>query len=222
MRRLAALGLLAAGLGLSVGSAAGCQNNTIELDFDDDGDESTGTASGNDDATAGTTNASVPGDATQTTTDTTTGAGGPQTLLLAVDTPLAPGLPFQAVVNAVPGDGTIDLTLQWLSLDLGSTTSPRQPVGDMYSYPGVPVEADGSFVWGVGVVLIPAAANPATASDLVVALTIAARPEGNPYCGEVGGTVMSPIQQPIDGGTHGMTEIFDVNNLPVDFATSCF
>ena len=220
MRRLAALGLLAVGLGL--GSAAGCQNNTIELDFpnEDDSGDGSGTGTGSDDV-MGTTNATVPGEGTDTT-PTTTGVGGPQTLLLAMDTPLAPGLPFQALVTTVPGDGTIDLTLQWLSLDIGSTTSPRQPVGDMYAYPAVPVEADGSFVWGVGVVLIPGAANPITGADTVVALTIAARPEGSPYCGEVGGTVLMPIETPIDGGTHAMTEVFDVNNLPVDFATSCF
>lgn len=219
MRWLRGGGLLAVGLALA------CQNNTIELDFDDDDDGDSGDGSGDastgGDDTPGTTNATIPGDDTTDPMPTTTGVDGPQTLLMAIDTPLAPGLPFQALVTTVPGDGTVDLTLQWLSLDPGSTTSPRQPVGDMYAYPAIPVEADGSFVWGIGVVLIPAAANPITGSDTVVALTVAAREELNPYCGEVGGLVMSPIEQPIDGSTHAMTAVTDPLALPVDFPVSC-
>lgn len=216
MRWLRGGGLLAVGLALA------CQNNTIELDFDDDDDgDSSGDASTGGDDTPGTTNATTPGTDT-TDPPTTTGVGGPQTLLMAIDTVLAPGLPFQALVTTVPGEGTVDLTLQWLSLDPGSTTSPRQPVGDMYAYPAVPVEADGSFSWNVGVVPIPGAANPITSSDTVVSLTIVAREELNPYCGEAGGLVLMPVEQPIHGSTHAMTAVADPLNLPVDFPVSCF
>jgi hypothetical protein len=212
MSWLRTLPLAAALLGLA------CQNNTIELDFAD-GDDGGGSSTGND--PTGTDGGSDPATSNADVADTGVDPG-PATLLMAIDTTIAPGLPFQAIVTTVPGDGTIDLTLQFLSLNQGSTTSPRQPVGDIYGYPGVPVDDTGAFVWSAGVVLIPGAANPISGADTVVSLTIAARPEGSPYCGEAGGSVLTPFEAPIDGSTHAMTQVSDVNNLPVDFPVSCF
>lgn len=213
MSWLRALPLSAVLLGIA------CQNNTIELDTDGDtGDASTSTGSGS--ADDGVPTATVASMTAATSADTGV-TPVPGTLLLAIDTILQPGLPFQALVTMTPGNGTVDLTMQFLSLDLGSTTSPRQPVGDVYAYPGIPLDESGGFVWEVGVVLIPGAANPITGSDTVVALALAVRPQGSPFCGEAGGTVTMPIEAVIDGSTHAMTEIFDVNALPVDFPVAC-
>lgn len=215
MSWLRALSMLAVAVGL------GCQNNTIILETDDP----------DSDGGAGTTGADTVGldtvDPTVQTTAATTGVdsdgpAGPQTLLLAIDSVVQPGLPFQAIVTTTPGMGTIDLTLQFLSLDPGSTTSPRQLVGDLYAYPGLPVDASGTFYWDTGIILIPGAANPLTGSDMVVSMQANVVPVGTPaYCGELGGVVLMPIEVPLDGSTHAMTAVSDVANLPVDFPVSC-
>jgi hypothetical protein len=205
MRWLRALPLLALVLGV------GCQKNTVELETDPDDDDS-----GDPTATNQTTD-----DGPFTTDDTGT-TPGPQLLLLAINTVIAPGLPVQAVVNLTPGTGTVDLTLQFLSLDVGSTTSPRQPVGDVYAYAGLPVDASGTFYWDTGIILVPGAANPITGSDLVVSIQANVVPVGTPaYCGPVGGVVTSPIETLLDGSTHAMTAITDVGNLPTNFAVAC-
>jgi hypothetical protein len=196
---------------------AGCMTNTIELETDqsnDDDEESSEdpTTSG---PGPGTTPTSGPTDDTMTTP-------GPQLLLFAFNSSIAPGIPFQAIVDLTPGTGTVDLTLQWLSLDIGSTTAPRQPVGDVYAYPGLAVDPSGTFYWDTGIILIPAAANPVSGEDLVVSIQANVVPMGVPaYCGVAGGTVTSPIQVPLDGSTHAMTEVPGVANLPVDFAVAC-
>ncbi|MCA9712420.1 MAG: hypothetical protein KDK70_41680 [Myxococcales bacterium] len=198
--------------------ALGCQNNTIELETDpgsNDDDTMDGTMDGT--GSAGTDTSSP----TTTTTTTTGDPGTPQTLLMALETPLQPGLPFQALVNTTPGSGTVDLTIQWLALDLGSTTSPRDPVGDVYAYNGVPVDGSGTFYWDTGIILIPGRANPISGEDLVVSIQANVVPAGTPaYCGDVGGSLVSPIEFPLDGSTHAMTAV-DPNNLPLDFATAC-
>jgi hypothetical protein len=216
MSWLRALPLLA--LALVVGGV-GCQTNTIHLETDpgsddDNGDELT-------DSTASPTDGGMDTDTSDDTT-TTGGPGGPQMLLFALDTSLSPGLPFQAIVNATPGTGTIDLTVQFLSLDQGSTTSPRQLVGDVYAYPGLLVDGTGTFYWDTGVILIPGAANPITGEDMVASIQANVVPVGTPaYCGQAGGTVLSPIEVSLEGSTHAMTVVADVANLPVDFAVAC-
>lgn len=204
MRWLRALPLLALGLGV------GCFKNTVELETDPGADEDSGDPTTTSDIT------------TTTPIDDTGTMPGPQLLLLAVNSSLAPGIPFQGIVNLTPGTGTVDLTLQWLSLDIGSTTAPRQPVGDVYAYAALPVDATGTFYWDTGIILIPGAANPITGEDLVVSIQANVVPFGDPaYCGVLGGTVTSPIQVPLDGSTHAMTVVADVGNLPVDFAVAC-
>ena len=199
-------------------AVVGCQNNTVTLETDpepltSDGD---GTAStgGDDDMDVGTIT-------DPTTDDTTAGPGSPQTLLFALSTPLEPGLPFQALVTTTPGNGTVDLSIQWLALDPGSTTTPREPVGDVYSYPALPVDGTGTFYWDTGVILLPGRANPVTGEDLVLSVQANVVPVGSPaYCGDAGGTVLQPFEFPLDGSTHAMTAV-DPVNLPLDFAISC-
>lgn len=210
MPRPRALPLLA----LVLLAGAGCFKNTVELETDPSNDES------GDLTSTGVTTVS-PTDSSDTLDDTGP-MPGPQMLLWAVNSSLAPGIPFQAVVNATPGTGTIDLTLQWLSLDIGSTTAPRQPVGDVYAYPGVPVDATGTFYWDTGIILLPGAANPISGDDLVLSIQSNVVPVGTPaYCGVSGGTVTSPVQVVLDGTTHAMTAVTDLANLPVDFPVAC-
>lgn len=206
---LRALPLLVLALGVGVG----CQKNTIELETDPGDDDGSGDPTASNQITDGTTTIDD---------DTGTTPGGPQLLLLAIDTVVSPGLPLQAVVSLAPGTGTVDLTLQFLSLDPGSTTSPRQPVGDVYAYAGLPVDATGTFYWDTGIILVPGAANPITGSDLVVSIQANVVPVGTPaYCGPVGGLVTSPIEVTLDGSTHAMTSIASVSTLPTDFAVAC-
>ena len=208
MRWLRVLPLLALGLGV------GCFKNTVEPATEPGTDED----ESGDPATTETTSDIT----TSTPTDDTGTTPGPQLLLLAVDSSLAPGFPFQAIVNLTPGTGTVDLSLQWLSLDIGSSTAPRQPVGDVYAYAALPVDASGTFYWDTGIILIPGAANPITGEDLVVSIQANVVPVGDPaYCGVLGGTVTSPIQVSLDNSTHAMTEIPDVGRLPIDFAVAC-
>jgi hypothetical protein len=201
---LRALPLLVLGLG------AGCTKNTIELETDPGND---------DDDTGDVTTTITPTDGSD---DTGPMPVGPQLLLYAFSSSLSPGYPFQAIVNLTPGTGTVDLTLQWLSLDIGSTTAPRQPVGDVYAYAALPVDGTGTFYWDTGIILIPAAANPITGEDLVVSIQANVVPVGVPaYCGVAGGTITSPVQTSLDGSTHAMTEVTAVTNLPTDFAVAC-
>ena len=229
---------------------AGCQNNSIDLEMTsaasaDDGTASDGTSGASASASASAdATATVPATATATDTTpqpTTTSPGtvtttapdtGPildiggdgevQIMLLAVSTVVDVSKPLQGIVwMERAGGDAIDLTLQWLSLDVGSTTEPRELVGDVYFYPGVPIAPDGSFVWDTGVILVPGEANPITGSDLVVSASMAAYLEGSPYCGSVGGQVTSPIMVPLDGSTHAMTTVEDETTLPLDFPMSC-
>jgi hypothetical protein len=217
-----------------------CQSNTIDIET------MSGSGSADDDPASTSGDPTVTVTVTVTTTATTTAGPGPadesssadatdgpvldigvdpptsDTLLLAVDTVVSPGLPLQGIVWLERGGAsTVDLELQWLSLDQGSTTEPRELIGDVYSYPGIPVADDGSFAWDAGVLFIPGAANPITGSDIVVSITAEVVPSGSPYCGRVGGEVMSPITVPLDGSTHAMTSVASVDELPLEFPVSC-
>lgn len=148
--------------------------------------------------------------------------GDTETLLLAIDTSISPGLPLQGIVWLQRGGaGTVDLELQWLSLDQGSTTEPRALVGDVYAYAGIPVGPDGAFTWDTGVLLIPGAANPITGSDIVASVSAEVVPMGSPYCGRVSGLVMQPIRVPLDGSTHAMTTVASELELPLEFPVAC-
>jgi hypothetical protein len=170
--------------------------------------------------------------ATGSTGDSADGTAGPvldvsidpgqaQTLLLAIDTNLSPGLPFQGIVWLQSSATAVDLELQWLSLDQGSTTLPRELVGDVYSYLGIPMDPEGGFTWSTGVILVPGAANPITGSDVVLSAVVEVVPMGSPYCGRVSGEVTSPIQAPLDGSTHAMTTVASELELPLEFPVSC-
>ncbi|MCX4243312.1 hypothetical protein [Paraliomyxa miuraensis] len=228
---------------LLVASLPACVSNTIELETTEDTEAAssggTGSATDGPPTTGGTVTTSTitvgPADSGDSadSADEVDGTWGPvldigvdpgetQTLLLAIDTIVSPGLPFQGIVWLErDGASTVTITLQWLSLDPGSTTAPRELVGDVYAYPGIPVAPDGAFTWPTGVILVPGAANPITGSDVVLSAVLEAVPEGSPYCGRVSGEVTAPIQVPLDGSTHAMTSVPSEHELPLDFPVTC-
>ena len=62
------------------------------------------------------------------------------------------GKPFEFVAatefaaDPAGGGGTLNLSLQSLTLDPGSWTEPQEPVGDPFVIQGIEVHPDGSFV----------------------------------------------------------------------------
>lgn len=200
---------------LPIALCAACQNNTITLDFDTDDPM----ASSDDGATTGS-------DGQDDGNDDPTGVmprpGIAGNWLLATATPLNAALPFQFLVLAEEvGPGTFNLTMTSLSLDVGSTTAPRQPVGEPKIFFGVPLTPDSGFEIFTGPLAIPGAANPVTGSDVTVDILLSGQPAGNPFCGAVSGSVTAPVPSDLGGSTFGTEKVTDVNSLPTTFATSC-
>ena len=207
-------------------AAAGCQNNTIELEEDDGtgaDPSSTGSADGIDDGRP-TTGATV------MDTGLDDDDSGSATIedgwwLMAVDTPLSRGVPFQFLVQVQQASpGAYSIALQPLSLDIGSTTTPRQPVGEVRTIGGLLSLGNGApLQFYTGLWQIPGAANPITGSDLEIDIYVDGMQIGDPYCGIVSGSVLSPIAASLDGTTFATVRLAatDPASLPVDFPTAC-
>lgn len=160
--------------------------------------------------------------------DTETGGAGLNAdgvYLVAVDTSVNPGLPLQFIGDVTAeldatGNGTVSVTFQPLSLDQGSTTLPREEVGDPITIDGDVTEY--AFTLPFGETMITGAANPITGSDIVADLSLEGsfRSE-NAWCGTVTGMVLSPIQVPLDGSVFGATRLVDRNERPTQFSCDC-
>lgn len=197
--------LAAPAFALAASLALGCQNDTIELETDPgmSGDgESTATGS-------------------LDTTSTTSEPPTTQTMLLAIHTIWSDTAFLQALVTSAPSGSSTDLAIQFLSLDMNSNTSPRQPVGEVYGYPGVAVDGNGGFVLDTGEITIVAAANPINGLDIVTTLVLTALPAGSPLCGDVTGNVTAPVVAVFDGSTHAMTTVSGVDDLPDPVVAAC-
>lgn len=203
-------------LALPIALGFGCQNNTVKLEFDTDGN-----------GTVGNMDTMSSGD------DETIPDGGPMDLpptmppipgnwLLAVSTTIDPSLPFQFLVLAEEiGPGIFNLTMTPLSLELGSTTAPRQAVGEPKIFYGVPLSPNTGFEIFTGPMAIPGAANPITGSDTTVDILLSGMPSGRPFCGAVTGSVVSPTPLDLGGSTFGTEKVDGIASLPPTFATSC-
>ncbi len=213
-------------LALPIALCAACQNNTIELDFDTDTNVDGSGTTGDPMATA-TAGITIDGDddGSADVADT-----GPRPMpgiagywLLAASTPLDPALPFQFLVLAEEvGPGTFNLTMTSLSLDIGSTTSPRQLVGEPKIFFGVPLTPESGFEIFTGPLNIPGAANPITGGDVSVDILLSGMPVGQPYCGVITGSVTAPAQSDLGGSTFGTEKVTeDLAALPTTFATAC-
>jgi hypothetical protein len=120
---------------------------------------------------------------------------------------IAPELPLQFITTVAftdAGDGTavMDISFQPLSLTPGSTTEPREPVGESLDFTGVPIDAGGAFTVDLGAVEVTGMANPITGSDIAATLVITAAIQSTElYCGTVDGMVTSPLTAPLAGST---------------------
>lgn len=142
------------------------------------------------------------------------------TYLLALATPLDDGLPLQFFATIVVENATLTISLQPLSLDQNSTTSPRQPVGDVleptidFMTPAFSAQFDDA--------IIPGAANPVSGEDLVGAITLIGSLAGaGTPCGQAEGMLTAPLATSLDGSTWAATPVSSIDDLPESFPTSC-
>src|SRR5688572_23022052 len=216
-------------------AGSGCKNNTIELDFEDTEDPAGSSTTANaddgvddDGGSTGRMTTTMPGTVTTPTTMTTSSdddtgsAPAPGLWLMAVSTPLDPSLPFQFLVDATePEPGLWTLSLQPLSLDIGSTTTPRQPAGSPFVYSGVTIGGDLPFMLYTGPITIPGAANPISGTDVTIDAGFNGAALGDPYCGMVGGSVTAPVASDLAGSTFATTVVPDAATLPETFPVAC-
>jgi hypothetical protein len=150
--------------------------------------------------------------------------------LFALASFLSPPTPLQFladitfVENTDGSGGTISMTLQPLSLDVGSTTTPRQPVGDPLAIEETPVMADGSFFIDIQTpFMAPGEANPITGSPIAVMslqLTGSIQSE-DLICGIADGQVTSPIETALTGSTFGVERVTGLDALPMMVIGAC-
>lgn len=145
--------------------------------------------------------------------------------LLALAIIVDPSLPLQylaTVVQTPDGDGALlDVSLQPLTLDQGSTTTPRLPLGNPLVINDVEVDADGTFTLVIGDLAVAAATNPITASD-VSAQNIVLQGQlvdDDNWCGTMTGDLVVPIPLDLNGSTFGAVATDGM--LPNVFPTEC-
>ncbi len=149
------------------------------------------------------------------------------TYLVALDTVASPGLPLQFIgvvdanIGMTTGEGTISVEFQPLSLDQGSSSEPREEVGDALVVESN-VEA-GNFILDFGVTMVTGAANPLTGADITADIVLTGGIRGmDGWCGSLTGEVSSPIQLDLEGSTFAATRLADRDELPDEFpAVKC-
>ena len=146
-----------------------------------------------------------------------------QQWLLAIATFLDPSKPLQwhVVVDYENGE-LVELRLQSLSLDMGSTTSPRQLVGAVTVTSELAVDDVGYFGLVIDELRVPPEANPITGSEITaVNVRLAGMGTATTSCGTVEGDVLQPIATPLTGSTFAATPITSVDALPLEFPAAC-
>ena len=146
------------------------------------------------------------------------GSGGGGGYLLSIATPEDPALPLQFIAQLEVVDGALTASLQPLSLDTGSTSAPREPLGEpvageviAFMTPAFTVRFD-PFV-------VPAAADPILGMERVgvIALTGDLAHGGGP-CGSAEGVFDAPAATQLDGSTWGAVALDD-GGLPAPRVT---
>lgn len=151
--------------------------------------------------------------------------------LLALSTVVSYELPLQFLTEATltdnpdGGGGTLRLELQPLSLDQASTTSPREPVGEVIIVE-VEVDADGLFSADLGTLMVTGEANPITGGDIVTtAILEGAIKDEMFFCGGVTGMVTAPIPNNLEPSFFAVTRLPDnavaPDDLPLEFPVRC-
>ncbi|MEM7152896.1 MAG: hypothetical protein AAF799_08635 [Myxococcota bacterium] len=147
------------------------------------------------------------------------------TYLLALDSIVAPGLPFQFIAEVTTdfndaGNGTAMFELQPLSLDVGSTDTPREEVGDPLLV--MTEVADMTFELDLGMVQVTGAANPITGSDIELEAVLDGEVRSQAaWCGTLSGNVTSPIMASLEGSTFAAVRLADRSERPTVFPLSC-
>ena len=135
------------------------------------------------------------------------------TFLFALDTVVQPGTPLQFIATTTftpdGAGGTIGFDLQPLSLEQGSVTTPREPVGDLINVEPVPVDEGGSFEIGsLGTLMVTGMANPITGSDIVAEVSLTGNILSEDiYCGQAAGMVTEPLPLELAGSTFAALRI---------------
>lgn len=140
--------------------------------------------------------------------------------LLAVSVVIAPETPFQwrATVDHTTAS-VVTMSLQPLTLDVLSTTSPREPYGDPLRLE-FQLADDGTFAFYLGELQLAGVTNPITGSDLVADVGFDGQALGpEAFCGDAVGTVTSPLTLDLAGSTFAFTPIVD--ELPNPVVSRC-
>lgn len=116
--------------------------------------------------------------------------------LLAVSTTLSPTTPFQFIANVENGAAGPWMSLQPLSLDITSTDSPREPVGELVTATGVEEGIETRFEFPN--VTITGAANPITGADVEATVVLVANCG---LCGPVEGAITVPLDYDLLGSS---------------------
>jgi hypothetical protein len=142
------------------------------------------------------------------------------TYLLALSTPLDPQLPFQFLGEIVVDDATLTIRLRPLALEIGSTTAPRQPVGDdlvadvMFVTPAFSATFDA--------ITIPGAANPVNSADVTGSFDLVGMLAGaGAPCGTADGMIDAPNATDIGASTWAAVPVDGPEDLPTDFPAAC-
>lgn len=201
------------GFGCSVGLAAGCGPN-VETN-----NNSEGVAT---DDTNATDNPGIPSNPSSpaTTGQSSTGsapsddAQSDGLYLFALSPSISPDTPFQFLAEVTVTDGAISFDMQPLSLDQGSTTTPREPIGDSFLVDSTPLE-DGRFSVELANLRVDGGANPITGAPIVANILLSGRIDSADFlCGTADGDVAKPVAIPLTGSTFGAVRIDDTLELP--------
>lgn len=167
----------------------------------DGGSSSTGVVDG-----TSTTDDIEPGSTTMSPSDTTDEVP-PAPLLSSgtyfaalTPTPISGTTPFQFLAEVTVEGGSMSIALTHLSLDVLSTTAPREPVGETIEIDNIPLDASGSFAFALDLAT-PGAANPITGSDIEASLEFDGQVQDGRLCAAVGGRIVVPANIDLTGST---------------------
>jgi hypothetical protein len=143
--------------------------------------------------------------------------------VVATSIDLAHPLQYLATVVQTPDDdgALLDISLQPLTLDVGSTTTPRLPFGAPIVIDAVPVAADGSFTMNLDALAIDGQTNPITGSDAAAADLVfdGQLVDDDSWCGTMDGELTAPLMLDLAGSTFAGSRAEGA--LPVVFPSSC-
>ena len=115
-------------------------------------------------------------------------------------TPVAPTTPFQFLADVKADAGQVVMLLTPLSLDVGSVSTPREPVPPSFEVSGS-IDAGGAFRIEVPELALPGSTNPITGSDIVASLTLEGVLGIDRICGRVSGMITVPANIDLTGST---------------------